>query len=76
MKIEQIIFLVCICFKHGINPLKKNSNNAEKYRSRLSENEKQWVINNCHKNAKGYFENLMYGEFKDESIPNDKPLLP
>ena len=62
MKIKQMIFLFCICFRHGINPLKKNTNNAEKYRSRLSKSEKQWVIDNCHTNAKDYFKNLMYGE--------------
>jgi hypothetical protein len=46
--------------RHGINPLRKNKNNKDKYQSRLSEREKQWVINTCHENAKDYFRNLMY----------------
>jgi hypothetical protein len=62
MNTKQLIFLVYICFRHGINPLMKNSKNREKYRKRLSDKEKRWVLNNCHENAKLYFTGLMYGK--------------
>ncbi len=59
MKIKQFKFLFWICFRHSINPLRKNRDNRYKYRSRLSEKEKQWVIDNCHESSKGYFNELM-----------------
>lgn len=62
MKAKQFIFLFFICFRHGINPLRKNHCNKEKYRSRLSDKEKQWVIKNCHESSRDYFIDMMYGK--------------
>lgn len=61
MKLKQLVFLICICLRHGINPSKKNSDNSKKYQKRLSIKEKQWVVNNCHESARDYFKRMMNG---------------
>lgn len=60
MKIRQIIILVLICLRHGVNPFKKNVYNKQKYKKRFSEREKQWILKNCNQTAKDYFENIFY----------------
>lgn len=59
MKILKYIYLTWICARHGINPFRKNIDNKDKFCKRLTEKEKQWIINNSTIEIE-YIKNLLY----------------
>lgn len=60
--IKKLIFVFCICIRLRINPFRKMDTNAIKYKYRLNEKEKQWIISNCHPDAVDYFNHMFYSE--------------
>lgn len=58
MKIIRMFKLCFICIRHGINPFSKIGPNQEKLKERLTDSEKEWLINVLIGYAKTYIKQI------------------
>lgn len=57
---HKVLYLLFISLMHGINPFKETGKQRDKYRERLSDTEKEWILRNCNERAADYWRGVFY----------------